>query len=124
MERDVDVRLRGLGHPQGGGMKFPKIQHPDWLQGEKIAKDYDLYRRGLIPDSIAGFMLATPLKHDLRAIYGGHFRASWALFMDGVRAVRETIHGHLYRFWRYRVQLKSQERDFNEMLDPAIEDEE
>lgn len=46
------------------------IAHPEWLNEEKIAKAYQLYRQGRLPKPIAGFMLATPLVHDLRAIFG------------------------------------------------------
>lgn len=55
------------------------IKHPEWLKVSKPQDSIDLFNRGLLPESIARWMLVTGLRHPLRAIYGSNFRAAMAL---------------------------------------------
>lgn len=60
-------------------MHFPKIKHPEWLQDSQCESTWRLYRQGIIPEKITGWMLVVAMKHDLRAIYGSDLRAALAL---------------------------------------------
>ncbi len=76
-----------------------KIQHPDWMDEGRIAKAYQLYRQKKLPSSIEGWMLLTPIKHELRAIYGSDLRAAWEL---SAQAVQEYIRIR----WVYHVERR------------------
>ena len=49
-----------------------EVAHPEWLDNavECLARSLRLYAEGQLPPSIHAFMLATPAKRLLRAIYG------------------------------------------------------
>jgi hypothetical protein len=62
----------------------PKIKRPEYLAPERMQEIYALYREGTLPEFMAGWMLTTSLKHELRAIYGSDFRAACSLLYDSV----------------------------------------
>ena len=94
-------------------MHFPKIKHADWLKDSTIEKTHKHYREGLYPPSIAGWMLVTSHRHDLRAIYGSDFRAGCALVWH---SIVEKAAFQCYRV-RFKVGLLTKiEREVEEDL--------
>lgn len=55
-----------------------------------------------MPQSIAGWMLVTSLKHPLRAVYGSDLKAAWALLIS---ATKEAISGRIDDVL-YRLKIK------------------
>jgi hypothetical protein len=74
-----------------------KIKHPDWLAYSTPQKSIDLFNRGVLPPSIAGWMIVTGCKHPLRAVYGSDLRAALALLWQALTA------GAWYQWlqWKY-----------------------
>lgn len=56
-----------------------KIKHPEWLRLAAPQKCIDMFNAGILPDSVASWMIVTALRYPLRAVYGSNFRAALAL---------------------------------------------
>ena len=76
----------------------PSIRHPDWLKVSKPETSIGLFNRGLLPQSIAGWMIVTGLKHPLRAVYVSDLRAAMALLWQAL-TVRPRHWYLLLRYW-------------------------
>jgi hypothetical protein len=89
-------------------MERIRIKHPDWLEYSKPGQSIDLFRRGLLPEKIAGWMIVVSLKHPLRAVYGSDLLAALALLWLAVSApFRER-----WLSWKYRKEGKEQEAEW------------
>ena len=89
----------------------PKIAHQDWIgEAAKIVEDsFRLYRTTGLPSKIEGFMLVTPMRRALRAIYGSDLRAALALLWLAVAgACGRRMTSVKYRLWKaglYRSEI-------------------
>lgn len=61
------------------------IKHPEHLRYSTPGKTLSLYNAGILPESIAGWMIVTSLKHPLRAIYGSDLKAAWHLLLMSIK---------------------------------------
>ena len=97
--------------------KYRRIAHPDWLKNalNSFERTSKLYQSGILPGSIEFFMLTTPVWRLLRCCFPNRWDALWWVFKHCVKAEFEAVYGALYRFWRYRICLKSQDADMYEM---------
>ena len=83
-----------------------KIQHPEWLSVSKPESSITLFKRGLLPSNIAGWMIVVGLKHPLRAVYGSDLRAALALLWQ---ALTQDFH-YKWLAWKYRHDGKRVEK--------------
>ena len=88
-----------------------KIAHPDWLpdaltHSQSVGR---LYLAGTIPEILRHELLSNAADRVLRACYRSRWELVWVMFGKALRGERERIYGIIYRFWRYRVQMKSQD---------------
>lgn len=86
----------------------PVIRNPQHLAytQEHVARSLDLFLNGKIPRNIAGWMVTTPLKHGLRAVYGSDLRAARILLWDAICA---RINAYWFRI-TYPWKKKEYER--------------
>ena len=63
-----------------------KIQHPEALACSNPGKAIEMYRKGMLPDSIAGWMIVVGCQHPLRAIFGSDLKAALGLLSLAIRA--------------------------------------
>lgn len=101
-----------------------KIQHPEWLKYSHPQSSIDLFLKGWSPDSIAGFLMVTALKHPLRAIYGSDLKASLALLWSAIRA--KTTEPLGLWWWQHisgREEYKAMHAEMNETLLKRIAEE-
>ena len=105
------------------GRKGHKVVHPDWLPGAtaSLRKTLELMDNGSLPVCLTKPMLVVPMRWVLRSIYGNNLKAALALLWYALGQEAEDFRGRLYRFWRYRICMKSPERDWNELMD-GLED--
>ena len=98
--------------------KSRPIAHPDWLK--EAMKDFKtttrIYNKGILPDSIEFFMVTTPIHRMMRCCFRNQWALLWWTFCRALAHERERLSGMLYRFWRYRIQMKSQEADLHRIL--------
>lgn len=89
-----------------------KIKHPDRLAPafKAMKGSIELQERGLIPESIQGWMFVVPCRHLLRAIYGSDLKAAWALMKQAVAGLLKGIyHYQLHPLWHRMVLQKTAE---------------
>jgi hypothetical protein len=95
-----------------------KISHHDWLA--EALKDFEkttkLHQSGVLPGSIEFFMITTPIWRLMRCCFPNRWAALLWVFKQCVKAELEDIYRDLWRFWRYRICLKSQEADLRELM--------
>lgn len=85
---------RAGGGAGGGGVRTNfTIARPDLIDESRIITVYRLHREKRIPDSIAGFMLATPLIQQLRILLGSNGATAWYL-------IRLIVDSHWNVFWQ------------------------
>ncbi len=98
--------------------KSRPITHPDWLKQamDDFKKTTQLHERGILPGSIEFFMISTPIYRMMRCCFPNRWAVLWWVFCDAIGHERERLYGVLYRFWRYRVKMKSQDEDFHKMM--------
>ncbi|MDE2100025.1 MAG: hypothetical protein KGL39_22415 [Patescibacteria group bacterium] len=96
-----------------------KVVKPDWLPGalDAMEKFCRLYRENRIPSSVVFFMVVTDCRRVLRAAYGSDLRAAWALLWYALKQVVRELPWVVVRFWKYRVQMKSPDRELQEYLE-------
>lgn len=96
-----------------------RIMHPDWVSAgfKANASSMRLYELGSLPRSIEVPMVVTPLRQMLRGVYGSDWTAARILMGLVIRDTLINAQGALWRFWRYKVLLKSQERDVVELME-------
>lgn len=77
------------------------IVRPDWIDGakESISQTLLLDSNGIFPEEVRGFILATPAKRLLRAVYGSSYAAIWAWLKSEIRTDCSI------RWWRLRTKL-------------------
>jgi len=102
------------------------VAHPDWLTHSHPETSLELFRKGMLPANIAGYMMVVGLKHPLRAIYGSDLRAALAL----LRLAIKDLFGHwwmtfqrvvIWRIFGEPAWLKElNEQDFFAKLDQEI----
>lgn len=94
------------------------IAHPEWLRS--ALRDFKsterLYLNGTFPKVLEFPMMAVAIHRQLRSCFRSRWAMLWWLFIDALGFERERLHGVLYRFWRYRVKMKSQDSDMNKFL--------
>lgn len=90
-----------------------KIRHPEWLNVSHPQKHIDLFKKGVYPESMAGWFIVVGLKHPLRAVYGSDMRAALALLWQAIRA--KTIEP--IRFWWWRIRNRKEYRDMCEEVE-------
>lgn len=95
-----------------------KIAHPAQLPAalkntESVSR---LYLGGLIPDVLKCELLVGSADRVLRACYRNRWEIAWVMLRKAVRSERERIHGILWRFWRYQIQMKSQAEDLRLLM--------
>lgn len=86
-----------------------EIKHPDWLKVSDPCTSLRLYLTGRMPESIAGWMIVTSLKHPLRAVYGSDLRAALALLWQAIG--RKGLDEIRYQWWRVRHPKEVEEMD-------------
>lgn len=95
-----------------------RVAHPEWL--ESALKDMDGFRRvhklPHFPKVLEYPMLTTHIKRLTRVVWPNGYVTAWVFFCAALAHTREHVIGILYRFWRYRILMKSQERDLREMM--------
>lgn len=98
--------------------KSRPIAHPDWLKQamEDFKKTISLHERGILPKSIEFFMISTPIHRMMRCLFPNRWSMIWWMFCEALWHECERLHGFLYRFWRYRIKMKSQDEDFHRMM--------
>jgi hypothetical protein len=103
-----------------------KIRHPDWLPSalKSVESSIELAKADRLPSAIKGSMLAIPCHRLLRTIYGGNFKIAWVFFCCGCSDVWRRIQGKCWRFWHYRVLLRSPEVELNKLTGKIEDDEE
>lgn len=92
-----------------------KIRHPEWLNYSHPQKNIDLFKKGIYPDSMAGWFIVVGLKHPLRAVYGSDIRAALALLWQAIRA--KTIEKLAFLCWR--IARPKEYRDMREEVDAS-----
>lgn len=111
-------------------MRLP-IAHPDWLEHSQPEKSINLFRAGLMPRTIAGWMIVVGCKHPLRAVYGSDLRAGWALLIDALKDKLEVVitdvRCHAWCWWHdkpeqayWEFQEQKIEREFEKKPQACI----
>lgn len=95
-----------------------KISHPDWLPDAMRHADSvnRLYRSGAIPEVLQHTMVSNAADRIIRACYPTRWSLVRLMIVQAIKGDTERIHGILYRFWRYRIQMKSQAADIHRMM--------
>ncbi len=75
-----------------------------------------LYRNGLVPEILKHQLVAGAAERILRACYRSRWEMVWAFFLSALRGTHERFYGILWRFWRYRIQRKSQAEDIHRLM--------
>jgi hypothetical protein len=79
-----------------GVIRRRPIAHPEWLKACHVESTFALYREKGFPDSISAFLLVTPMKHALRAIYG------CSNFGVAVHLLWEAVSDKIF-LWRFNI---------------------
>ena len=100
------------------GRKEYKVARPDWVpvSTRSLHKTLDLIESGRLPEVLTKPMLVVPIRYVLRSLYGSNMKAAAALFKYALGQEIEDFRGRLWHFWRYRICMRSEERDWNELL--------
>lgn len=95
-----------------------RIAKRDWFMRdiERVVKQADLHSQKLVPESIEVFLAYTPLRACLRDLFGSHWTVLRVLFVSAVKTSIDDVRGSVWRFWRYRILMKSQDADLNDMI--------
>ena len=88
------------------------IEHPEWLEHSSPEKTIALIRKGMVPNSIGGWMLVVSLKHPLRAVYGSDMKAAFALLWLAIRGKWDNAIGLHIWLWRASRLFLKKERDY------------
>lgn len=91
-----------------------KIKHPAWLKVSTPGKSIALYNQGLLPGTIAGWMITVGCKHPLRAIYGSDLRAAWALLKQATVERWWFEICHHWWVWTHQEEVRQMDKEFEE----------
>lgn len=94
------------------------IAHPEWVDSalEDIAKFRRIRALPHFPKSLDYPMFTTDVARLAKCAWPSLYHAAWWFLCRAIGSTKERIHGTIYRFWRYRIQMKSQDRDWREMM--------
>lgn len=94
------------------------VTHPDWMKHAvpSLKRSLKLYESGSLPAAIEAWMLTVPIRHVLRSIYGNNFTAAMILLWMALTELPGKAWDWLCMSWRYKVLLRSPERDREEMI--------
>ena len=100
------------------------MAHPDWVDDayKSLCTTMRLRQQGVMPSVLETTMVVTPMCRMLRGIYGDDWTAVWALAGAAAENTWSCWRGALWRFWRYRICLKSPDQDWNEMMEEEVEE--
>jgi ribosomal protein L37AE/L43A len=94
------------------------LAHPEWL--DQFWTDFDrqtaLIRNGTLPEVLHFLFLVTLACRILKIAFRSRWAAARYVMAWAAAGTREYIHGVVLRFWRYRVLMRSQDRDFRELI--------
>jgi ribosomal protein L37AE/L43A len=71
---------------------------------------------GRMPGSIRFMMLENAADRIMRACFKNRWSMVWYLFLQALRSERERVSGSCYRFWRYKIQGRSPDADWHQMM--------
>lgn len=95
-----------------------KIAHPGWLPDamEHSASVGRLYLQGSIPGMLQHNLVSGAADRVLRACYRNRWELVWVMIEKALSNDWQRIRAFFWRFWRYRIQHKSEEADIRRIL--------
>ena len=94
------------------------VAHPEWLP--QFFEDFDrqtaLIKNGTLPEVLHFPFLVTLACRILKIAFKSRWAAARYVVAWSVAGLREYAYGVAFRFWRYRVLMRSQDRDFRELI--------
>ena len=94
------------------------VAHPDWLDEglRSITSTARLRHEKILPSVLEFPMVVTGVRHVLLACFGSNWAAVRFLAARAAHDSLEGLRGRLHRFWRYRIQMKSPEADWHDLV--------